>query len=103
MLLHVDGLNERWNNGVASPYVGKMGWHETGDVERYVPTIFQRVRKGIPGHLRTLDMTKEYPLAKYYETANKYEDQTNDDTFREVKLMTLNSMRRKLVKHFHYR
>ena len=51
MLLHVDGLDAKWQNGVASPYAGEMGWHEVEDAELHVPLIFQRVRTGSPGHL----------------------------------------------------
>ena len=105
MLLHVDGLHQNWNKGVASPYSGEMGWHEVGDTERYVPEIFRRVRNGIPGHLRTLDMTEmcSNPNPNPNRIPIPNPNTNTDDTSRQVKSLSFNSMRTKLVINFHYR
>ena len=58
MLLHVDGLDKQWENGVQSPYEGELGWHAVGDVENYAPLIFRRVHSGVQGNTRELDLSK---------------------------------------------
>ena len=57
MLLHVDGLDEKWNKGVKSMFEGELGWHAPGDVENYcAPLIFRRVNTGRQsGDLRQYD------------------------------------------------
>jgi hypothetical protein len=59
MLLTKDGLNERWDKGVAfdkqSDYLGELGLHAQADAEEHVPIIFQRVIRGQQGDIRTYD------------------------------------------------
>ena len=40
MLLNIDDLDVKWNEGVKSPYEGEMGWHKNGIVEQHIPLIF---------------------------------------------------------------
>ena len=50
MLLHLDGLDAKWNKGVKSMFEGELGWHAPGDVQTYcAPLIFRRVNSGRQG------------------------------------------------------
>ena len=57
MLLNVDGLDKKWDNGVRSDFEGELGWHAAGDVETYcAPLIFRRVNSGKQGgQIRAFD------------------------------------------------
>jgi hypothetical protein len=59
MLLTKDGLNERWDKGVAfdkqSDYLGELGLHAQADAEEHVPIIFKRVIRGQQGDIRAYD------------------------------------------------
>lgn len=44
MLLEVDGLSKRWENGVAGFYDGVGGYHDLSDVrDNLAPEIFRRL------------------------------------------------------------
>jgi hypothetical protein len=38
-LLEVDGLNERWMNGIRSDYKGELGLHDIEDMDRMIPLV----------------------------------------------------------------
>jgi hypothetical protein len=43
-LLEIDGLNDKWNDGVPSDWEGEMGQHSAADVEEFVtPFALQRL------------------------------------------------------------
>jgi len=52
-LLEIDGLDENWNNGVASDWQGELGEHAEGDVRRHAPFAIQRLH--YPAEIRGFD------------------------------------------------
>lgn len=110
MLLNIDGLDKRWNKGVSSAYEGELGWHAAGDVENYALLIFRRVRSGIPGNIRQLDMSSTQSNDVQYGDTDREEEREdveeegdkNDKTYR-VLHMSNKYFRKKLVDNFHRR
>jgi hypothetical protein len=45
-LLEVDGLNERWENGVSTDWEGQLGYHDVEDMDRTIPFIINHVGSG---------------------------------------------------------
>ena len=102
-LLTVDGLDEKWQDGVASDWEGSLGLHEQ------YPTALQ--------HLMSPEACRNYDAAKYHRAAGIHDrdnyDEDSDPTSthrgREsldetgatpVKDLSLDFFRSKLIRHF---
>lgn len=88
-LLEVDGLHAQWNNGVPSDFEGEMGHHHIEDVIDYLePEILRRINNPT-----RYDST--LPVLHVVHEPN--------ELVTERMRISYETMRAKLVCHFHYR
>lgn len=58
MLLNVDGLDERWKEGVRSPYEGELGYHDYSvATKNVVPLVFARANREANKNIRQFDIS----------------------------------------------
>jgi hypothetical protein len=103
MLLHVDGLNTRWLAGVRSPYQGRLGLHERGDVLRHVsiPRIFARVESGQQDN-RAYDPTRRVRPDEYDRDDNYViNSASRASSVIYVPTVSFHSLRLAMINHFH--
>lgn len=89
-LLEVDGLHKQWTKGIPSEYEKQLGQHDNIDTVRQNlhPEIFRRLENPL-----VYDST--LPVNNYC-----HGDESDDLSLLDI---TFESMRSKLVDHFHYR
>ena len=88
-LLEVDGLHQQWTKGIPSEYEKQLGQHDNIDTVRHLhPEIFRRLENPL-----VYDST--LPVNNYC-----HGDESDDLSLLDI---TFESMRSKLVDHFHYR
>ena len=96
-LLDVDGLSDRWRQGVQSIYSGEMGLHEYTRQLQRMPHVFRRLAHS--GDIRSHDPTG----LRWHE--NEQLDETiidNDAPASSIRRMSLETFRKRLVTHFDY-
>ncbi len=98
MLLEVDGLDRRWNNGIPSDYEEEFGQHDSiSDVRNGLDAeVFSRLRNPL-----SYDTTSPVPNATYSENAIIVNNDFGQPTLRTDLSMT--AMRDLLVYHFNYK
>ena len=97
MLLHIDGLNNRWTQGIASDYEGEFGWHDEGSVERYnQPAVYERMANP---RLYDASLSHSMPPRVHHE-AEVHQHRDNGGAVR-VNSVPFETFRNYLVNHFH--
>jgi hypothetical protein len=99
MLLNIDGLDIRWNEGVKSPYEGEMGWHENGVVEHNVPLIFSRVNGGL-NNVREYDETMSHDKIPIAYGIGDMIDEFPANNIKSIRKISFKSFRLILINHF---
>jgi hypothetical protein len=108
MLLDIDGLDEKWVDGVRSDWEGTLGHHEDQDAIRNVPFAIQRLNVTCP-NARTFDSSgmgpgdDADPQAVHDGLLPLVVDNNNStapDGARVVRHLSLDYFRSKLVEHF---
>jgi hypothetical protein len=106
LLLHADGLHERWREGVPSLYEGDFGYHEYSMVERHVPLVFARANAG-GRDIRRYDATCniQRTAAVYYDEEEENLEVNNNNEGRNLfRVNSTNNIqfRNAVIEHFHY-
>ena len=106
-LLDIDGLDLKWENGVRSDWEGPLGYHDSFDVENYVPFAIQRLAVVCPD-ARTFDSSGmgegddgggvNIPCEMLPGIVNN--NATTADGARIVRLLSQQYFKGKLVEHF---
>ena len=101
MLLNIDGLDVKWNEGFKSPYEGEMGWQENGLVEQQIPLMFAGVNRGL-NNRREFDesLSQELPQIAYGDI-NISDELILSDVVKSIRRMSFKSFRSALIVHFH--
>lgn len=109
-LLEIDGLDERWENGVASDWEGELGEHSEADVRRHLPFAVQRLHS--PAEIRGFDASG---LHRGNDGAASDDDESDSDSDSEtflqgpteddngvriVRNLSLEYFRGRLIEHF---
>ena len=105
MLLNIDGLDVKWNQGLKSPYEGELGLHEVGLVEQHVPVslIFARVN-GVIVSPREFDETRLHDLpAVHYSDVPVLDNDVLISNVRNIRKISFKCFRTVLINHFHYK
>ena len=114
-LLEVDGLDQRWENGVASIWEGNLGLHDINDVMEHLPVPMRRLLS--PTALRRYDASSfvsSTTSTNNNNNINNSQQRRNQQlsrqertyereglrTARVVKDLSLSYFRNKLVQHF---
>jgi hypothetical protein len=110
-LLEVDGLDDKWDEGVASSWEGALGRHEIHDVEEHLPQAITRLMS--PAAMRAYDVSgmgfgEDRPIQDNLPTFDErhltrqerqYENEGRSPV-RIVKDLRLMYFRSKLIQHF---
>ena len=101
MLLNIDGLDVKRNEGVKSLYEGEMGWHKNGLVEQHISLIFARVNRGL-NYRREFDESLSHELPQIaYGDMNISDELILSDVVDSIREMSFKSFRSALIVHFH--
>jgi hypothetical protein len=107
-LLEVDGLNEKWQDGVSSPWEGELGQFEEEDIQLIPENIRRRLT---PDELRMYD-SSDWNLEASHECNGDNDDEVEDldptieeplppdGQVRHVRKLTRDQFRSCLVDHF---
>ena len=98
MLLEIDGLDSRWQNGVKGYYDSKGGWHDYFDVQsNLAPDIFSRIvnsGKDPRSYDSSSIVENSVPISRPISTVIGPQS---------IRKLTREEFRQRLVTHFDYR
>ena len=101
-LLEIDGLDDKWEDGVRSDWVSELGHHNPVDVQRHaLPAALARLTT--PDALRQYDPTAMGPVANRGPprvVAQSNEELPPPGDVRITRQLSLHLFRSKLVEHF---
>lgn len=109
-LLAEDGLNQQWETGVPSDWAGELGQFDASD-HRYIPIAVRRLNnpernrnydtshRGVGDDFRQQQQHRHIP-EETMRAPSRQQQRVADGGSIDVRLLTLNQFRSKLVTHF---